>query len=254
MDKIIGGKMIEYLNRVYNKSQNEYFKLLSEYLKNNEKKFIITANPETLTMAEKDETVKKMLLDKNNSVVPDGIAIVKSCNMLNIPITQRIAGVDIAEYLLKEANGQKKSLYLFGAKKEVIELLVEKVKKEYPNINLLGYSDGYVENRDKIFEEIIELKPDVCLVALGIPYQEKLIYKHLGEFDKGIFVGVGGSFDVLSGSKKRAPKFFIKTNTEWLYRIITEPSRLKRFWNNNVKFMFRIRKEKHEKVETICKR
>jgi putative N-acetylmannosaminyltransferase len=236
--------MKEYLKQVYNKSEKEYFKLLSKWLKNNEKKFIITANPETLTMAETDEEISKMLLDKNNSIVPDGIAVVKACNMLNLPVTERIAGVDIAEYLLRIANEQKKSLYLFGAKKEVIESLVNKIKVDYNNINILGYSDGYVEDRDKVFKEIIKLKPDICLVALGIPYQEKLIYKHLDEFNKGIFVGVGGSFDVLSGTKKRAPKIFIKLNLEWLYRIVCEPKRLKRFWNNNVKFILKIRKEK----------
>lgn len=236
--------MKEYLKQVYNKSEKEYFKLLSKWLKNNEKKFIITANPETLTMAETDEEISKMLLDKNNSIVPDGIAVVKACNMLNLQVTERIAGVDIAEYLLRIANEQKKSLYLFGAKKEVIESLVNKIKVDYNNINILGYSDGYVEDRDKVFKEIIKLKPDICLVALGIPYQEKLIYKHLDEFNKGIFVGVGGSFDVLSGTKKRAPKIFIKLNLEWLYRIVCEPKRLKRFWNNNVKFILKIRKEK----------
>ena len=236
--------MKEYLKQVYNKSEKEYFKLLSKWLKNNEKKFIITANPETLTMAETDEEISKMLLDKNNSIVPDGIAVVKACNMLNLPVTERIAGVDIAEYLFGIANEQKKSLYLFGAKKEVIESLVNKIKVDYNNINILGYSDGYVEDRDKVFKKIIKLKPDICLVALGIPYQEKLIYKHLDEFNKGIFVGVGGPFDVLSGTKKRAPKIFIKLNLEWLYRIVCEPKRLKRFWNNNVKFIIKIRKEK----------
>lgn len=236
--------MKEYLKQIYGKSESDYFKLLKKYLKNNEKKFIITANPETLTYALEDEEISKMLLDKNNSIVPDGIAIVKACKMLNIKVTERIAGVDIAKYLLKEVNKENKSLYLFGAKSEVVELLVNKIKEEYPNINLLGYSHGYVKDRDKIFKEIIKLKPDVCLVALGIPYQEKLIYKYIDEFDKGIFVGVGGSFDVLSGSKKRAPKIFIKLNLEWLYRIICEPKRLKRFWNNNVKFIFKVRKEK----------
>ena len=229
--------MKEYLKQVYSKSQNEYFELLNKFLKNNEKKFIITANPETLTMAETDKEISKMLLDENNSVVPDGIAIVKACKMLNIPVTERIAGVDIAEYLLKEASILKKKVYLFGSKQEVIY-------SKYPDAELVGSSNGYVQNKDEVFKEIIKLKPDVVMVALGIPHQEKLIYKHLNEFDKGIFIGVGGSFDVLSGTKKRAPKLFIKTNTEWLYRIMCEPKRLKRFWNNNVKFMFKIKGEK----------
>lgn len=236
--------MKEYLKQVYSKSQNEYFKLLSKFLKNNEKKFIITANPETLTMSETDKEISKMLLDRNNDVVPDGIAIVKACKMLNIPVTERIAGVDIAEYLLKEASILKKKVYLFGSKQEVIDGMKKVIEEKYSGIKLVGATNGYIEDKDKEFENIKIAKPDVVMVALGIPHQEKLIYKHLNEFDKGIFIGVGGSFDVLSDTKKRAPKIFIKTNTEWLYRIMCEPKRLKRFWNNNVKFMFKIRKEK----------
>jgi len=236
--------MKEYLKQVYSKSQNEYFKLLSKFLKNNEKKFIITANPETLTMSETDKEISKMLLDRNNDVVPDGIAIVKTCKMLNIPVTERIAGVDIAEYLLKEASILKKKVYLFGSKQEVIDGMKKVIEEKYSGIKLVGATNGYIEDKDKEFENIKIAKPDVVMVALGIPHQEKLIYKHLNEFDKGIFIGVGGSFDVLSGTKKRAPKIFIKTNTEWLYRIMCEPKRLTRFWNNNVKFMFKIRKEK----------
>ena len=118
------------------------------------------------------------------------------------------------------------------------------IEEKYSGIKLVGATNGYIEDKDKEFENIKKAKPDVVMVALGIPHQEKLIYKHLNEFDKGIFIGVGGSFDVLSGTKKRAPKLFIKTNTEWLYRILCEPKRLKRFWNNNVKFMFKVRRNK----------
>ena len=93
---------------------------------------------------------------------------------------------------------------------EIIKQLVNIVNSKYPNANICGYENGYVENKQAAFEKIATLTPDVVLVALGIPAQEKLIYKHLDEFDKGIFVGVGGSFDVISGHKKRAPKIFIK--------------------------------------------
>lgn len=236
--------MKKYLKIIYEKSEKEYFNLLKEYLENNEKKFIITANPETLTMAETDEEVSKMLLDKNNSVVPDGIAIVKACKTLDIPVTERIAGVDIAEYLLHEASQLKKKVYLFGSKQEVIDGMKNVIKKKYSGIKLVGATNGYIEDKDKEFENIKKAKPDVIMIALGIPYQEKLIYKHLKDFEKGIFIGVGGSFDVLSGTKKRAPKIFIKLNLEWLYRIMCEPKRLKRFWNNNVKFILKIKKEK----------
>lgn len=241
--------MKKNITKLYKKSKESYYKILEKDLKNKRKRFIVTVNPETLMMAEKDLELKKILADNNISFVPDGIAVVKASKWLKMPVTERIAGVDIAEYLLKEASILKKKVYLFGSKQEVIDGMKKVIEEKYSGIKLVGATNGYIEDKDKEFENIKKAKPDVVMVALGIPHQEKLIYKHLNEFDKGIFIGVGGSFDVLSGTKKRAPKLFIKTNTEWLYRIVTEPKRLKRFWNNNVKFMFKIRKEKKKSME-----
>ena len=90
-------------------------------------------------------------------------------------------------------------------------------------------------------------------VALGAPQQELLIHKYFRSDRKGIYIGVGGSFDVLSGKKQRAPSFFIRHNLEWLYRITKEPKRIKRFWNSNVKFLFELRKESHGGKRTLNK-
>lgn len=234
--------MKKYFDRIYNKEIDSFYNELKESLKNNKKSFIITANPETFMYGEKDETINEIILDDKNVIVPDGIGIVKACNMLGYNIKERIPGIDIATKLLEYGNELHKTIYLFGAKKEVLDKLVEKIEKDYPNLKIVGYTDGYVTNKDQIMDNISKLSPDIVLVALGIPFQEKLIYNHLNKFKKGIFVGVGGSFDVLSGCKKRAPKIFIKTNTEWLYRILKEPKRIKRFYNSNVKFLFRIKK------------
>ena len=234
--------MKKYFDRIYNKGIDSFYNELKESLKNNKKSFIITANPETFMYGEKDETINEIILDDKNVIVPDGIGIVKACNMLGYNIKERIPGIDIATKLLEYGNELHKTIYLFGAKKEVLDKLVEKIEKDYPNLKIVGYTDGYVTNKDQIMDNISKLSPDIVLVALGIPFQEKLIYNHINKFKKGIFVGVGGSFDVLSGCKTRAPKIFIKTNTEWLYRILKEPKRIKRFYNSNVKFLFRIKK------------
>ena len=236
--------MNNYLKQIYQKPKNEFYEQINNSLKKEKKEFIVTANPETFMISTQDKELEKIILDKNNLIVPDGIAVVKACKKIGIDIKERITGIEICEYLLKLANEQELSLYLFGAKEEVLEKLTEKIKKDYPKIKLLGATSGYVDDKDKIMNEIIKKSPDICLVALGIPLQEKLIAKNINKAKKGIFIGVGGSFDVLSGTKKRAPKLFIKLNLEWLYRIITEPKRLKRFWNNNVKFLFKIKKEK----------
>ena len=236
--------MKELFDKLYNKSEESFYEILEKNLSQNKKTFIVTANPETFMMSEKDEEMRKLLLDNDTFLVPDGIGIVKAARMINYDVKERITGIDIANELLKLGNKQKKSIYLFGAKQEVIDSMEKVLKESYPNLNLVGMSNGYEKDKDKIFEKIVKTKPDIVLVALGIPLQEKLIYKHLDKFDKGIFVGVGGSFDVISGHKKRAPKIFIKLNLEWLYRILKEPKRLKRFHDSNVKFIFKVRRQK----------
>lgn len=235
----------KYFNKIYKKTRVDFYKELENDLINENKKFIITANPETIMKAEfEDKELKSAFFSDNTCVIADGIGVIKGSKMLDIGIPETILGVSTAEELIKMCNRYKKSLFLFGAKREVLTKLVIKIKKEYPDVNLVGTVDGYEEDKDSVFKEIKEKSPDVVLVALGIPMQEKLIYNHLDEFNKGIFIGVGGSFDVLSGSKKDAPKIIRKLNIEWLYRITKEPKRLKRFFKYNVRYLRLVKKEK----------
>lgn len=229
--------MKEYFTRLYEKGVKEYGIQLSKYLDNRVRKFIVTANPETFMMAKGDKEMRDILLDGENDIIPDGIAVVKAAKLYGKRVEERITGIDTAKRLLELANNKKRTLYLFGSKREVLDVLVVKIKEEYPCIKILGATDGFVEDKDAVFEDIVKLEPDVCLVALGIPLQEHLIAEHIGKVRKGVYMGVGGTFDVLSGMKKRAPEIFIKLNLEWLYRLGKEPWRLKRFWNNNVKFV-----------------
>lgn len=234
--------MRKLFEKLYKDGSNKFYDELKKWLEKNQKKFIVTANPETFMKSESDDEIKKLLLDKETILVPDGIGIVKAARMLNYDIKERVTGIDIANKLLEYGNDLKKSIYLFGSKQEVIDDMKKVIKNQYPNLKIVGAKNGYEKDKDKVFEDIVKKEPDIVLVALGIPLQEKLIYKHLSKFKKGIFVGVGGSFDVISGHKKRAPKLFIKLNLEWLYRIVKEPSRLKRFYDSNVKFIFNVRK------------
>lgn len=236
--------MRKLFDKMYKKEEEEFNKIIHNNLTKNKKMFIVTANPETMMKSETDTELNKLLNDKDTILVPDGIGVVKASKMIGYDVKERIAGIDIANTLLDYGNKLKKTIYLFGSKQEIIDSMKDVLKEKYPNLKLVGSSNGYVQDKDKVFEEMSKLKPDIILVALGIPLQEKLIYKHLSLFDKGIFVGVGGSFDVISGHKKRAPQIIIKLNLEWLYRIICEPKRLKRFYDSNVKFMFRVKKMK----------
>ena len=231
--------MKDILEKIYNEEENIFYSILEDLLIKNKKKFIITVNPEIIMKSYKNIEIKEMLLNDNNILVPDGISIIKKAKQYNINIKERITGVDISSKALEICNKNIKSIYLFCSKKEVLDKLIININQKYPNINIVGFSDGYVEDKDKIMQEIISLSPDLILIALGVPNQELLINKYIEKAKKGVFIGVGGTFDVLSGCKKRAPKLFIKLNLEWLYRIICEPTRLKRFIQNNIVFIFK---------------
>ncbi len=232
----------EYLRRVFPGTAEEFCQKAGEALAAGRRLFVVTANPEILMHAGDSPEIRALLLDEETAVVPDGISVVKAMRLLGLPAKERITGVDLAEQLLKLAGQQGKSVYLLGAKEEVVSALAQKLKAQYPQMEI-HYKNGYGKDKDADFREIEALQPDLVLVALGVPAQEKLIARHLERFSKGVFIGVGGSFDVLSGSKRRAPAVFVKTNTEWLYRILREPSRLGRFYRNNIKFLGQIRRE-----------
>lgn len=232
----------EYLQRVFPGTAEEFCQKAGEALAAGRRLFVVTANPEILMHAGDSPEIRALLLDEETAVVPDGISVVKAMRLLGLPAKERITGVDLAEQLLKLAGQQGKSVYLLGAKEEVVSALAQKLKAQYPQMEI-HYKNGYGKDKDADFREIEALQPDLVLVALGVPAQEKLIARHLERFSKGVFIGVGGSFDVLSGSKRRASAVFVKTNTEWLYRILREPSRLGRFYRNNIKFLGQIRRE-----------
>ena len=233
--------MEEYLRRVYPGSAEDFFKKAQEAMLSGQRMFVVTANPEILMSAGKNEAARELLLCGETEIVPDGISVVKAMEMLGLPVTERITGVDLAEKLLHSAGRAGRSVYLLGAKEEVVSALAKKLRAHYPSMDL-RYHNGYDGDKDSIMKEIALLSPDLVLVGLGVPAQDILLYRHLGQFKKGVLMGVGGSFDVLSGMKRRAPAFFQKTNTEWLYRILREPSRLKRFWRSNVKFLGEVRR------------
>ncbi|WP_318503435.1 WecB/TagA/CpsF family glycosyltransferase [Bacillus sp. T3] len=210
-------------------TSKETFEHLVTEINNKRKQFVVTANPEIISYAYKN---KKYLNDiqKADIITADGIGVVKGAKLLGHNIPERVTGIDIFYDLLKESNNKRYSIYLLGAEESILMKTIANIKKTYPNVNIIGYHHGYFDWNDDetIVNEIKENKPDLIFVALGYPLQEQWIARHLEEFNKGVFIGVGGSFDVIAGVVKRAPKIWQKMNLEWFYRLMKKPTRLKR--------------------------
>lgn len=201
---------------------------LAEHVEKQEKVFLVTANPEIVLHSKKNPDYQQ-ILNGATYVTADGIGIIKAAKLLGKPLPERLTGFDIFMKLLEQANKKNQSVYLLGAKEVVLTRARAKIGELFPNIKIVGMQNGYFDMNDmEIFENIKAANPDYVFAALGFPRQEEWIAKHLNYFEKGIFMGVGGSFDVLSGEVKRAPEIWQKLNIEWLYRLLQQPSRWRR--------------------------
>lgn len=236
-EKILGFNVITYNEE---KLLDNIFK---DYKQNNQI-FIVNVNPEIAINNYKNEEFKQ-ILNKQKYQIPDGSGIVWASKRRKGNIKKRITGIDLMLKICEETQKYSSKIYLYGGKDKIAEKTKEELEKTYPKIKIVGTCDGYCDE-NKAIQDIIETKPDILFVGLGSPKQEEFIIKYMDKLKKvRILMPVGGSFDVISGIKKRAPDWIIKCNLEWLYRLFQEPKRIFR-QIKLVRFIFLIIGEKNE--------
>jgi len=220
-------KIINHYNIYAFRSKQDFLNQIKS-----EKKILVAMNAEKIL--NKDKRLQNII--NNNIGYPDGIGAVmalkkKGVDAVKIPGSE--FWLDIVTAFYKE-----KSFYLLGATQEVIEGTVTKLKKEFPDIKIVGYRDGFFksDDKEKLKKTLLSLQPDIIFVAQGSPRQEFLM-DELMKVHPALYMGLGGSFDIYGGDKKRAPKLFLDLHLEWLYRLFKEPTRVGRQLNL-VKFLF----------------
>lgn len=199
-----------------------------------EKGLLVAVNAEKVTKAT-DETRE---IINNNIGYADGAGVKVAMKRKGYNNVIRIPGCELWLEIIKE-HQLEKSFYLVGGKEEVINETVAKLKKEFPNIKLLGYRNGYINSdkeRQDLIEDITNKRPDVVFIAMGSPKQEILMSELMSKH-KAIYQGLGGSFDVYTERVKRAPKWWRDHNLEFLYRFIKQPQRYRREYYR-LKFLF----------------
>ena len=179
---------------------------------------VFTPNPEIILECKKDGELKS-IINSADMVLPDGIGVVIASKILGNPVPERVPGFDFVCELLKTEH----SFYFFGGKPGVAEKAMENMKKQ--GVNVVGCHHGYFDDDTEIVNDIIDKKPDVLVVCLGAPKQEKWINKNLEKLNVPISIGAGGSLDVLAGEVERAPEIYQKLCIEWLYRTLKEPKK-----------------------------
>lgn len=210
-------------------------------LASEDKTLYLSINPQIALHASNYPEVMT-LIENASHRIPDGIGMVKASQQQGGAIKERVTGIELMYQLLDYANATSDSLFLYGAKPEVIADTVKVIEKDYPNIKVAGWLDGYTDlSEEEIVESINQVKPTFVFVALGFPRQEQWLARHYQAIEARVFQDVGGSFDVISGHVKRSPNIFIKLHLEWLYRSLSNPKRMYRLLEVPL-FMYRSKK------------
>lgn len=217
--------------RVHRVTMAEAMARVEQFIREDRPHMIVTSDAIGV-MKTREDAELRAIVNSADLVTADGAGVILSARLLNMPLDVRVSGCDMVGEISKVAARLGRSVYLLGAAPGVAAMAAEKLCAQAPGLQIAACRDGYFKPEDEaeIIAEIARLKPAALFVALGIPRQEKWIKAHMAELGVPVCIGIGGSFDVISGLKKRAPRWMQRTGLEWLYRVAKEPSRLPRLW------------------------
>lgn len=190
---------------------------------------ILAVNPEKVIRAQQDSTLLDQLRTAD-LLIPDGIGVILAMRLLGLGQAERVPGSELMPKLCERAVAKGYSVFLFGASADVNQQAVAALQQRNPGIQIVGSHHGYVKEGEmqSVIALINECRPDLLFVALGSPHQELWISRYLPQLHVKVCQGVGGTFDVLAGHVRRAPKIFRSLHLEWFYRLVSNPTRIRR--------------------------
>ncbi len=207
-------------------TMKEAVEAIKQFILQKKSCLVVTPNPEIIMMANKDEQLAR-IINNADLVVPDGAGVVWAARYQGDVMPERVAGYDLVQNLLIEAMSEKYKIYLFGGAPGIAEKAKRIAEERYPGVQIVGTRNGFFTKQDEseIVNDIKACQPDILLVALGVPRQEKWLEEYKEELKVPVSIGVGGTFDVMAGVVKRAPLWMQRSNLEWLFRLLSEPKR-----------------------------
>jgi len=214
--------------------------------------YAAVVNAAKIVVANKDMALKRALLEAD-LVTADGMSIVWASRLLGQPLKQRVTGIDLFEQLVGRAAERDWSVYFLGAREESVRGVAEKLVKSHPTLRVAGWRNGYFDESESESESVAEAiaasRADLLFVAMGSPVQELWISSNLERTGVRFAMGVGGSFDHVSGFARRAPRWMQRAGLEWLYRLMREPRRLwRRYLIGNSAFIWLVARQRLGRV------
>ncbi|MHB0999387.1 MAG: WecB/TagA/CpsF family glycosyltransferase [Armatimonadota bacterium] len=209
-------------------------------------RMVVTADSSAVVIARDDPELME-ILGKADLVTPDSSGILWAAKYLGMPLIERVSGADMVVHLCERAAQNGYSVFFLGAAPGVTDIAADNLKKRYPGLKIAGTHHGYFKPDESpaIVKIVRDSKPDMLFVAMGIPMQEKWIDKYRNDLQVPVSMGVGGTFDVISGRVKRAPKWMQRHGLEWAYRLLSNPRKIGKVMTLPV-FMMRVLKSKRQ--------
>lgn len=210
----------------------------------------VVINAVKVANAQKDIELKESIVNCD-IINADGQGIVWASRLLNKPLPERVAGIDLMEELVRLASKKKYRIFFLGAKEEILSKVINVYRDKFGNDIIAGYRNGYFkkEEESQIAQQIADSNANILFVAMSSPKKEIFLNTHKHLIKTSFIMGVGGSFDVVSGFVRRAPRWMQDWGLEWLFRTIQEPRRMwRRYLFGNSIFIFLVLKEKLKQI------
>ena len=210
----------------------------------------VVINAAKVVNAQKDQALKESIVNCD-IINADGQAIVWAARLLNRPLPERVAGIDLMGELVKLAAEKKYRIFFLGAKEEIVKKVVDTYTNTFGKDIIAGYRNGHFgkEDEENVARQIADSGAHILFVAMSSPKKEIFLNTYKALIQTPFIMGVGGSFDVVAGFVKRAPVWMQKTGLEWFYRVIQEPGRMwKRYLFGNSEFIYLVFKEKFKLI------
>ncbi|MCI5648706.1 MAG: WecB/TagA/CpsF family glycosyltransferase [Fusicatenibacter sp.] len=234
---------------VDNLTMGETVLVVDQFIQERKPLHLMGVNADKINMLRKEPHLRK-IVNSCDVINADGASVVWASKVLGKPLKERVAGIDLMYCLMELAEKKGYQVYFLGARQEVVTETIGIVKGLYPELLIAGYQNGYFKREEwpKIAQRIRESQAQIVFVGITSPLKEYLVEYLQNQNLDCVFMGVGGSFDVVSGHIPRAPKWVQKIGMEWLFRVLQEPGRLwKRYFFGNIEFILSVYQEKFRK-------
>jgi N-acetylglucosaminyldiphosphoundecaprenol N-acetyl-beta-D-mannosaminyltransferase len=229
---------------IHNLTMPQAVAKVDEFVQTFQPHLVVTPNPEMIVASETDAELRGILSNAALALA-DGVGVVLAGKMMGTPFQARVPGIDLMQEVVKLAAEKQYGIYLLGASPAAVQTAAKNLKTRYPMLRVLGTMHGYFkegsgvkgqgargddvpETEEDVIADILDAQPDILFIGMGSPRQEKLAARYLQKLRVPVILCVGGSFDVISGYLKRAPRWMQVFGIEWLYRLFQQPSRWRR--------------------------